>query len=40
MRVDPTATSMPAGRNASAVSTGDQPFMACRYSVITNWNPT
>ena len=40
MRVEPNATSMPAGRNASAVSTGDQPFIVCRYSVITNWKPT
>ena len=30
----------PAGRNASAVSTGDQPLSACRYRVMMNWKPT
>ena len=40
IRVEPNATSRPAGRNASAVSIADQPFSACRYSVMTNWKPT
>ena len=35
----PNATSRPAGRNASAVSIADQPFIVCRYSVATNWKP-
>ena len=40
IRDEPSATRRPPGRNASAVSTGDQPCIVCRYSVPTNWKPT
>src|SRR5258708_4584684 len=40
IRVDAAATSTPAGRNASAVPSADQPAMICRYWVTRNWNAT
>ncbi len=38
--VEDTATSAPAGRNASAVCSADQPSRDCMYSVVRNWKPT
>ena len=40
IRVDRTATITPAGRNASAVESADQPDRLCRYCVTRNWNET
>ena len=36
----PKATISPAGRNASAVPSADQPSSCCMYSVPMNWKPT
>ena len=38
IRVDRTTTITPAGRNASAVDSADQPARVCRYCVTRNWN--
>ena len=38
IRVDSRTTITPAGRNASAVLTADQPARVCRYCVTRNWN--
>ena len=39
MRGAPNATSSPAGRNANAVPSADQPSACCMYSVVMNWKP-
>ncbi len=38
--VEVTATSRPAGRNASAVCSADQPSRFWKYCMATNWKPT
>ena len=40
IRVDSTATTTPAGRNASAVARADHAARLCRYWVTRNWNDT
>lgn len=40
IRVDSTATTTPAGRNASAVAIADHEASVCRYWVTRNWKET